>query len=363
MKILFSTNLPSPYRVDFFNELGKFCELTVCYERRSAADRDDKWKGEKAKNFKEIYLDLIPVGADRSRGADLKNLVKEASYDLLVFTNYVSPAVRKAIFYCQRRKIPYCMEYDGGFNKKDNFVKRQIKKWLLVKAERHLTTCEEHRDYLQSLGIKAEKIFKYPFTSLKAEDIEREVPTATEKQDMRIKLGITEEKVLLSVGQFIHRKGFDVLLKGAASLPKNVGVYIVGGKPTEEYLQYQKEYALINVHFAEFMPKALLKQWYKAADCFVLPTREDVWGLVVNEAMACGLPVVTTEKCIAGLELIKEGENGYILPVENAQALTQSLTEILEGDGKRAEMAKNSLLAIRAYTIENMAKRHMEIFE
>lgn len=54
-----------------------------------------------------------------------------------------------------------------------------------------------------------------------------------------------------------------------------------------------------------------------AADIFVHPTREDIWGLVVNEAMAKGLPVITTDRCVAGLELIKNESVGRIVPVEN----------------------------------------------
>ena len=53
-----------------------------------------------------------------------------------------------------------------------------------------------------------------------------------------------------------------------------------------------------------------------ASDLFVLPTREDIWGLVINEAMSFGLPIITTRKCIAGTELITDGENGYLLEAD-----------------------------------------------
>ena len=56
MKILWLTNIPSPYRVDFFNELGKLCELTVLFEKKAASDRDDSWKNFEAKNFTPVFL-------------------------------------------------------------------------------------------------------------------------------------------------------------------------------------------------------------------------------------------------------------------------------------------------------------------
>ena len=62
-----------------------------------------------------------------------------------------------------------------------------------------------------------------------------------------------------------------------------------------------------------------------AADAFVLPTREDIWGLVINEAMAYGLPVVTTDRCNAGLELIKNNVNGYVVHVDDKGELAKKL--------------------------------------
>lgn len=81
-KVIFCTNLPSPYRVDFFNEFGKYCDLTVLYERHSSSERNAAWKGTGAENFKEVYLDLQLVGVDRSKGPALKNYIKEHLSDV-----------------------------------------------------------------------------------------------------------------------------------------------------------------------------------------------------------------------------------------------------------------------------------------
>lgn len=84
-------------------------------------------------------------------------------------------------------------------------------------------------------------------------------------------------------------------------------------------------------------------------------------GLVVNEAMANGLPVITTDKCVAGLELIRDGENGYIVPVENVDILAGKITVLLQNDSLRKIMAQKSLEYIKRYTIENMAVAHLKI--
>ena len=94
----------------------------------------------------------------------------------------------------------------------------------------------------------------------------------------------------------------------------------------------------------------------------VLPTREDIWGLVINEAMAQGLPVVTTNRCLAGLTLVKNGENGYIVPVAGVEALKQAIEKGFEGDNA-SEFGRKSLEKIRNYTIERMAAEHRDIFK
>ena len=155
MKVLFCTNLPSPYRVDFFNELGKLCDLTVCYERKSSSERNSKWISKSSGTYTEEFLNLQPVGTDKSKGSALRKYVKTHRFDLFIFTNYVSEACMEAIVYCKLHHIPYCIEYDGGFNKTDPLPKKLLKQFLLKKAKAHLTTCDIHIEYLESMGLLA----------------------------------------------------------------------------------------------------------------------------------------------------------------------------------------------------------------
>ena len=148
------------------------------------------------------------------------------------------------------------------------------------------------------------------------------------KIKLRIKLGLEEEKIVISVGQFIYRKGFDVLIRSAGRLNKNIGIYIIGGEPNDYYLNLKNEYKAENLHFIGFKSKYELAEYYKAADLFVFPTREDIWGLVVNEAMAYGLPVITTNRCISGLELV-DSRNGFIINVNSEEELICSINKIL----------------------------------
>ena len=78
-----------------------------------------------------------------------------------------------------------------------------------------------------------------------------------------------------------------------------------------------------------FMRKDQLKEYFLISDLFILPTKEDIWGLVMNEAMGYGLPVITTDKCIAGVELITDEINGYIVPINYVEELSNKNNFIL----------------------------------
>ncbi len=359
MKVLFITNVPSPYRVSFFNELGKHCTLTVCFERHSASDRDAKWVNSDDKYFREIYADVTPIGTDQSKGDGIVKVIKQEQFDHLIIAGYASPSVMRAIVYCRLHKIPYYIESDGAFFVKDSFPKGIIKKYLLCGAKAHFTTCEEHIRYLNSLGVSKSKIYKYPFSSVKDSDILDKVPTQEEKFNFKKAIGITEEKMVLSVGQFIHRKGYDVLLDACQGIDKSIGVYIVGGEPTDAYIAMKEKYNLTNVHFVSFMSKDELKKWYLAADCFVLPTREDIWGLVINEAMAYGLPVITTNRCNAGLEMVEDGKSGYIINSDDSDSLRNRIEALMSDIIAHEAFCRRSLDVIQYYTLEKMVQVHM----
>lgn len=360
MKVLWLTNIPSPYRVDFFNELGKYCELTVLFERQSANDRDDSWKNFHIERFSPVFLNGVRHGTAEAFCPAVLRYLNKKKYDKIVVTNYSNPTGMLAIAAMKVRRIPYIIEGDGAFAGSGKGLKEKIKTWLLSGAAQCFSTAAEHDAYYRTYGVSDDHIVRYPFTSLKETDILAQPVSAEEKAALRDKLGMREEKILLSVGQFIYRKGYDVLFGALTKLDNSVGCYIVGGEPTEEYLQQVSTLGLKNIHFIGFKQKKELSEYYKAADAFVLPTREDIWGLVVNEAMAYGLPVVTTKRCVAGLEMIRTAELGALVPVDDAEALASAIQTVLTD--LKPNTANTVLDAIRPYTIEGMAKRHIDIW-
>ena len=360
-RILFLTNYPSPYRVNFFDELGKLCDLTVLYFAKPTAYRDENWFVESKGCFQAVQLGKRKVSfRGKTVCLDVTDWLKQ-EWDAIVVCGYSLPTTILAIHYLRSRKIPFYMEVDGGLIRETSGIKYRFKRNLVSAASWWLGTGKHTAAYLANYGANRERIFSYPFTSLYESDILAKPLSREEKQLLRRELGLGEEKILLYVGRFTEAKGMDALLHAAPKLGKSVGIYFIGGEASEEHREFCKENNLENVHFVGFKKKEELLRYYQAADLLVLPTHSDVWGLVINEAMACGLPVITTDKCVAGMELIQNGVNGYIVPVKQQEPLVEAIAKVFAGDHEA--MGAAALESIRPYSLENMAKIHMDIFE
>ncbi|WP_288147059.1 glycosyltransferase family 4 protein [Thomasclavelia cocleata] len=358
MRVLFLTNIPSPYRVDFFNELGKYCELTVLYERQKADDR--LWIVNNKKNYKSIFLKGKSIGNDTALSFEVLKYLNE-KYDRIIVGGYSTPTGMLSILYLSLRHIPFYLNCDGGYIKEDSKINYLIKKFFIRKANYWLSTGKETTEYLIHYGAKKEYIYVYPFTSLYKKDILDKPLDKIEKELLKKELNVIDDKIVIFVGQMIYRKGIDVLLEAINYISKDVKFYIVGGKPKKEYINYISEHQLTNVFFFDFMNKELLFKYYQISDLFVLPTREDIWGLVINEAMANGLPIITTDKCVAGKELIND--NGYIISVNNSSEVAQRINELINDSSKINIYSNHSIQIIKKYTLENMTREILNILK
>lgn len=357
MKVLYLTTVPTPYKVAFFEELGKLCDLTVLFENKQVSYREKSWLINDFHNFTAIFLRGFNI-KDKKISVEAIRIIKNGNYDRVIIGCYSTITQMIAQKYMIDHKIPFIHSSDGGMIKKDSAVQKKLKSYFIKNASAWLGTGKTTSEYLEYYGAKKDKIFSYPFTSISTNDILSDTDSIDLKKMLRHRLQMNEDKIVISVGQFIYRKGFDVLIKAAAKL-SSIGVYIIGGNPSKEYYQLKDELNANNVHFVEFKDKKGLSEYYRAADVFVLPTREDIWGLVINEAMAYGLPVITTNKCVAGIEMVEEGINGTIIIPDDVEELVKAMTYWTMNGKATGNIA--SLKKARQYTIEKMALRHYEI--
>lgn len=108
-----------------------------------------------------------------------------------------------------------------------------------------------------------------------------------------------------------------------------------------------------DVYFVDHVEIDEMPKFYGMADLFVLPSRQDTWGLVLNEAMACGLPVVTTRKVGGSADLVREGVNGYIVVEENPAELYGAIKKIVTNSSLGEKMGQESSRIIQQFSIDS----------
>ncbi len=356
LRVLISTNLPAPYSVDFFNLLGEKCDLTVVFFHRTAADRVSSWFSSSETNYKALYL---PEKEGKNPPLSLLRHVFSRKYDVYVMYGYSSvPEIvsNLALRLCGRSFI---ISADGAILHPESEAKRRFKRHIISGADCYLSPNEETDRYFIHYGVDREKIRRYHFTSLYERDVLPRPSTEEEKAALRERLGIREKTAVVSVGSFIPRKGFDILLNAWDAADGDAGLYIIGGSAPEEYKTIVRDKDLRHVHFVEHLGKEALAEYYRAADLFVFPTRNDIWGLVVNEALANALPVISTDRCGAALAMIRDGVNGWIVPGEDAEQLREKMRQYLALSREQKEtMAVNSLASVWDFTMETMAEEY-----
>lgn len=356
MKILIFSNIPSPYFVEYLNELGKRADVYAVFERKKASNRDHTWEIVNAKCFQFEFLDGINYNTESAFSLRVISLIKKNRDRVIIFANPTTPTGIIGINFCKLFHIPYALQSEGGIPRNSRGFKEKLKERLIPGATLYLTGMKPEEDYFTAYGAPIQRVKQYPFASLSESDIIDIPPSEEEKDRIKKELNITYERIILYVGRMLKVKGVDVLIRACTNLEDNIGIYLVGGSETEEYAELAKRCNIGNLVFINHVQLDQLKRYYLAADLLVLPTRSDTWGLVINEAMSFGLPIITTDACVAGNQLITEGVNGFVVKSEDFIQMHEKIEQVMADPGLRREMANNNVSKIRPYTYENMAK-------
>ncbi len=357
-KILVVSSYPAPYRVGVFAGLTRHYDMDIFFEFDQDQSRSDEWF------VREDWFHILT----RSGQMDIFNacLRDIRQYDLVLAYDYNNKNAGRAIRRCMTAGIPYCINCDGAFIHR-NLLKDIVKRLYISHARACFASGQHAEDYFLHYGAKPENIYRHRFTSMSEKDMEQAYPvTGEEKKNLRKELSLPADCVIvLSIGQFIPRKGLDILLKAWAGIGVTGAALVIigGGEEENTYKDLIDSLNLRNVMLRGFMPGETVYDHYRAADIFVLPTREDIWGLVINEAMAFGLPVISTEGCIAALELIKNDINGYVVPVDDESALRQRLAFLTENPDIRQKMGAKNRNDMQGCTIEQIVQRHVEVID
>lgn len=355
MRVLIIFNHPAPYKVEAFNELSKYCDLTVLFERTKAKDRPDSFYDVNDYKFKTIFLKDGYIGREGTISNGPRNYIKRhhQEFDAIIMNGYSHFAEIKAIRYLHSHKIKFGLLINGGVVKKEGKLKKLYKTSLVNKADYYMSPSDEASKYLEYYGAKKDVIYKYIYSNLREKEIIKE--PLRDKSELRKRFGLPLDKnIFINPSQFIERKNNLQLL----SLFKGRKEYLVlvgSGPEKDQYLNFIKENNMDNVKVMDFMKKNELFDLYKACDVHITLSKQDIFGHTVLEAFANGLPVISSNNVVSSLEYIKNGYNGYIVDLNNEEEINKRIDEISDS------LSVNALESARNNTFENSAKSIYQI--
>ena len=148
---------------------------------------------------------------------------------------------------------------------------------------------------------------------------------------------------IIFCGSITPRKGLHYLIKAFSELSINdAELWVIGGVLNKKYREYLEKFNLEKVYFMGTFPQSELPRLYSQGSVFILPSIADGFGMVVTQALACGLPVIVSEN-VGAADVIEEGRNGFVVPVCNANSLKERLEQLYTDVKLREEMSKYAI--------------------
>jgi glycosyltransferase involved in cell wall biosynthesis len=365
-RLVIITEIIAPYRVPVFNSLAAHgdVDLHVIF----LAETDPKlrqWtipKDEIRFPYQVLPSFRLPLGnLGLLVNHGLDGALGQARPDAIICGGYNYPSAWQAAFWARKRNIPFLLwtESNAADHRGRSALVEYLKRKFLGMCRGFVVPGEASKSYLQQLGLPAELIFKAPDAVDNELFMQGARIARTNLASVRRRIDVPE-RYFLHVGRLIRAKGVLDLLEAYANLDEKiravVGLVFVGeGEAKRELIRRASLIRSGTVKFSGFVQKEQLAEFYALADAFVFPTHSDPWGLVVNEAMACCLPVIASNVAGCVSDLIEDGWNGFIVPVGDIRRICASMELLAKGNDLRGQMGERSLQRIQEYSPEACA--------
>jgi glycosyltransferase involved in cell wall biosynthesis len=328
-------------------------DLEVLYCSRAGAD---EYRDEEMQTTVRWDLDLLSGHRHRflrnfGRGEGYARLINPSivprilfgRYDAAIFyTGWGSITSLLGIAACRLSNTKIMLFGDSSFPPPPQFARDLFLRTLFRLTDAFLVSGVQNAAYYRHYGADPRRFFSLPY----AIDNERFAAGSRfapgEREAMRARFGVRGEQLLIVFSaKLIPRKDPMTLLRAVAAMRNDAAVLFLGNGELREELERFAAEAGVAAHFAGFVNQTELPKHYAAGDVLVLPSTYEPRGLVVNEAMACGLPVITSDRVGAIGDLVQDGENAFVFPAGDADALAACLDRMSD-PALRARMAARS---------------------
>eukprot|EP00388_Colpodella_angusta_P002529 GDKJ01008764.1.p3 GENE.GDKJ01008764.1~~GDKJ01008764.1.p3 ORF type:complete len:384 (-),score=27.65 GDKJ01008764.1:3442-4593(-) len=371
-KLAIVTTHPIQYYAPIFKLLAAKCNLMVFYTWGETAQNERldqefkkvfKWDIPLLDGYPYLFLENVAKdkGSHHFKGINnptIINEIKNFNPDALLVYGWAYQSHLKVLRHF-KGKIQVWFRGDSTNLNTNGWLKALIRKTFLKWVYQHVDIAfyvgSANKAYYEKLGLTNQKLIFAPH----AIDNHRFAALPSKGYtDLRKTLNLTTKDILvLFAGKLDHKKNPSLLLKAFEDIDMpNAHLLFVGNGSLEEELKDRVKNEMIkNVHFISFQNQSQMPIIYQACDVYCLPSVSETWGLAVNEAMAAKKAILVSNKVGCAVDLVKNGENGFIFKSADLADLKEKLLVLLKNKQLTAEMGVISSKIIENWTMQQQA--------
>jgi glycosyltransferase involved in cell wall biosynthesis len=282
-----------------------------------------------------------------------------AELNAIIVEGHDQSLQQAAIQWATRRGVPLIYRSDSTLLYQQPYWKRLAKSLqrpaFFKKFAAFLPLSTPAAIYLKHYGVKEHKIFISTYMVHNHWYWEQASNWRHLREKVKLELGVERyQKVVLGILRFEERENpfeFLEVAKKLRSQRKDIGFILVGdGTQRSKVFEYVKAHQLNNVVLPGMVPISHLPKYYAVSDVFVHPAKEECWGLSVNEAMACRVPVVVSDKVGSRYDLIPSEQFGKVYPCGDAAVLTRELLSLIDDEELSHSVADAAWIHLHKYS-------------
>lgn len=340
VKIAIIHNIIAPYRLELFERLSNhkyIDELNVfyCLERYNDRNWNLKYSPEYKSKILPGYTFRIPIiNLPCSINPSIFSEIRNNNYDAVIICGFTDVTTQLSYLSCKINHIPIILwsELSGEYLFKYHRLYNPLITFFLKNSDALVVPGTQSKKYHIKMGAPSNKIFISPNTNDEKKYINNIKKYKENSSIVREKLSVKTTNNIIFVGRFIKRKGVDYLIKAFINIKAEIddlGLILVGDGPEKESLQALcKDSGVRDVYFTGFVSEEEKIKYYSISNLFVLPSLWDIHPLVLPEAMACSLPIISTTGVASARDIIIDGENGYIINIKDVEQLSFAIKNV-----------------------------------
>lgn len=370
----------SHYKAAVFNELHRLMQhgptellvVQLAKTERSRLNLGDPSASEHTYPYVLLHDGPVEDFGLPARMKALFRVVKAFRPTIVNLTGYYDPAQLALLGYCKFRGIRTVLSNEStAADHARRHTLESIKRWIIRQFDGFFCFGTPSARYLLNLGARPDQILTRHAAVVNDHVLRKHYESVLPDRNKRLEAAGFPPRNVVYVGRLSPEKNLPQLLDAFAAARQTAaqgqswGLLIRGDGPILPSLkEHTRHLGLESVHFLPGVPWYEVPATLALGDVLVLPSRSEPWGLVVNEAMVCGLPVLVSDRCGCAADLVRENENGFAFSPDDENRLTELLRNLMDApESTRREMGERSRRLVRAFSLPVVAEEMRAGFE